>query len=127
MNTTSEELAALKDVEYSEKLRQELTTVAAQVEYILLRYPSARNSDTMLQWIWLRTFKGIKIPYTDYNTLMEISIESVRRIRQKFNEAGHFLPTDPEVAKRRKRKQAAMRRLMPTLDIKETRDYGESL
>jgi len=37
----------------------------------------------------------------DYNELP--SMESIRRVRQKFQENGKFMPTDPKVAEDRKR------------------------
>jgi len=88
---------------FDSDLAKHLETVKNRVEWILLKYPSARNSDTMLQFIYLRIFEGINIPYVEWEKLSQLSLETVRRVRQKLQEEGKYLPTDPAVIERRRR------------------------
>ena len=41
----------------------------------------------------------------NWNDIKKVNLESVRRVRQKIQEGGLYLPTDPEVLKRRKKLQ----------------------
>ncbi|MFP3190152.1 MAG: hypothetical protein RXR31_02705 [Thermoproteota archaeon] len=90
-------------INYDPDLAEHLKTVKARVEWILEKYPSARNSDTLLQFIYMRVFEGIDIPYVEWEKISKLSLETVRRMRQKLQEEGKYLPTNPEVLKRRKR------------------------
>jgi len=90
-------------INYDPELAEHLRTVKDRVEWILSKFPSARNSDTMLQFIYLRTFEGINIPYVEWEKISKLSLETVRRMRQKLQEEGKYLPTDPAVIERRKR------------------------
>ena len=90
-------------INYDPDLAEHLKTGKARVEWILEKYPSARNSDTLLQFIYMRVFEGIDIPYVEWEKISKLSLETVRRMRQKLQEEGKYLPTNPEVLKRRKR------------------------
>lgn len=88
-----------------DKIREELRTVADQVVYILSKYPETRNSDTYLEWIWMRQFAGVDLPWIEYQKVQEFSLETVRRNRAKIQSSGLFPPTNQEVIDRRKLKQ----------------------
>jgi len=94
------------------KERAELIRKA--VEDILERYPSARNSDLYLTILVLRycTRLGRYIGMIPFEEIREYEgvLEAIRRTRQKLNEKGLYLPTDPNVLERRKRKAEKMRR-----------------
>lgn len=88
-----------------EAVLAELATTRKQVNYLLERYPESRNNDTYLEWLWMRYFKGINLPWIEYQKLQEFSLETVRRIRQKIQSEGSFLPTREEVRIKRRIKQ----------------------
>jgi len=94
------------------KERAELIRKA--VEDILERYPSARNNDFYLTILVLRycTRLGKYIGVIPYELISEYDgiLEAIRRTRQKLNEEGLYLPTDPSILERRKKKSEKMRR-----------------
>lgn len=67
----------------------------------------ARNSDI---WLILKIWKGqglrfhCEVPVSDL-----VSPESIRRSRQLFQSSGLFVPTDPEVIKKRKIRELEVR------------------
>lgn len=85
-----------------------------QVLSILDRYPNTRNNDFYLILIWLKEFGGIpNFPFVPWQTIQRLSGKesTVRRIRQKIqNECGLFLPTDPSIIERRRRREKIFRR-----------------
>lgn len=94
---------------YDPDLAKQLNTVKARVEWILKTYPSTRNSDTMLEWIYLRRFENINLPYIEFDRLSKISIETVSRVRRKIQEEGMYLPTDPAVLIKRQKRENSFR------------------
>jgi len=91
-------------------------TVRERVRYLLEEYPETRNSDLLLTILYLREFTDLRkfvkpIPYTLIKKHEEI-IESVRRARQLIQAGGEYLPTDPEVLERRKKKERKLRKLL---------------
>ena len=94
------------------RLAADLKQKKQQVAYILRKYPDARNSDFVLTWLWLQIFPKVDTPKLPYETVRDLcgSLETVRRARQKLNEKGEYLPTDPEVLKKRRRKEKHMRK-----------------
>ena len=97
-----------------ERLLQEFRTIKQQVEYLLENYPSTRNNDFYLLWLWLKIFKGLPLPWLDWKVFRDIpSISTVSRVRRKIqNEEGRFLPTDPEVLRERGWREEAIRRII---------------
>lgn len=75
-----------------DSLFENIRTRKEQVEYCLRKFEYTRNSDTDLAQKVASEFR------LDPLTIFE----TVRRIRQQFNEAGQFLPTSLEVAKQRR-------------------------
>lgn len=69
-----------------------------QVEHCLREYPITRNCDVELLIRVLQQFHGVgdSVKLSDLSTLP--SFESIRRMRQKFQEQGLFAPTDEKVA-----------------------------
>ena len=90
-----------------ENLRQRLRTVKERVEYILEKHPNARNSDLYLIILYFRYFTelGKYIKYIPYDIIKKYDgiTETIRRMRQKIQEEGRYLPTDPEVLKKRRK------------------------
>jgi hypothetical protein len=84
------------------------------VEYVLSNYPNSRNSDLYLTVLALRycTPLGRYIQIIPYELIREFDgiLEAIRRTRQKLNEAGLYLPTDPGVLERRRRKAEKIRK-----------------
>jgi len=105
------------DAEYEDRLLVELKTVKDRVMYILSKYPETRNNDLYLWLIYVRTFEpelSKYIKFIPYDVLKKaVSFETIRRVRQKIqNEMGMYLPTDPQVLRKRMRKAEAMRRVI---------------
>jgi hypothetical protein len=94
------------------KERTELMEKA--VSDILERHPNARNNDLYLTILVLRycTPLGEYIDVIPYELIREFDgiLEAIRRTRQRLNEEGLYLPTDPSILERRRRKAQKMRR-----------------
>ncbi len=97
---------------YNMELAEKLKQTKERVAWILEHYPSARNSDTLLEFLYLRIFEGIDIPYVTWERLSRISLETVTRMRRKLNEEGLYLPTDPEILKKRSKLKEDFRQIM---------------
>jgi hypothetical protein len=61
---------------------------------------------------WLRLCPKVDVPKLPYKTVRDLcgALETVRRVRQKLNEECRYLPTDPVVLKKRRRKAEHMRK-----------------
>lgn len=92
-----------------------LETLKAQVESCLREFSSTVNSDTKLTNAVIYKFYG---SYLKKDAEGELTLRlkdryflpsdrSIARIRQAFNANGKYLPTDPEVIKRRGEKEEA--------------------
>ena len=94
-------------------VKEELLKVKEQVSTLLERYPGTRDNDFYLQWLWLKNYGGLpSLPYLEWEKIRDLSgkLESVRRVRQKIqHNEGKFPPTDPEVEKRRMRRERKFR------------------
>lgn len=93
--------------------RAEVLKTKDQVLDLLERYPSARNNDFYLQWLWLRHYGRIPdLPFIEWEQIKHFAgrLETVRRVRQKIqNTEGRFLPTDPDIIKRRRLRSHSFR------------------
>jgi len=94
--------------------RMEATTiphmkrVKDRVKYILQMFPPAKGNDMLLIWRYYQVFEPdkIRISFTEFKDMMRAtSMETIRRTRQKIQEAGEFLPTDRTILKRRRREE----------------------
>ena len=105
--------------EEEERVLERLKTVKERVEYLLKKYPSARNSDLYLAILYFRKFTelGKYIDYIPYSLIKKYdgTFESVRRARQKIQEEGRYLPTDPEVLKKRRKLEKIYRKIVHEL------------
>ena len=94
--------------------RERAEYITKAVSDILERFPSARNSDLYLTILVLRycTRLGKHIGMIPFEEIREYDgiLEAIRRTRQKLNERGLYLPTDPDVLEKRKKKAQKMRR-----------------
>ena len=69
--------------------------------------PELANSDSNLTFHIIYTFHKLEFKFIDNkwfistDILKKINQEKVKRIRAKLNEEGKYLPTDPEVLKKR--------------------------
>lgn len=87
-----------------DRFMEDMDSKMGQVFFILKEFPEARDKDGILLTHWLQLFKGVSsfdslIALADAN---ELSFESIRRARQKIQAAGHFLPDDENVIRRRR-------------------------
>ena len=96
-----------------EQLLNQYRTAKQQVLHLLKNQPQARNNDFYLQWLWLRTFAKVNLPWLQWERFLKYSgkLETVRRVRQKIqNEEGRFLPTDPKIREIRQKRSEAVRK-----------------
>jgi len=94
--------------------RERAELVKQCVEYILDKHPNSRNSDLYLSILALRycTPLGRYIDVIPYELIREYDgiLEAIRRTRQRLNEQGLYLPTDPSVLEKRVKKSRKMKR-----------------
>jgi hypothetical protein len=102
-----------------QNLIEKLRTVRERVEYILKTYPDARNDDFYLYLLYVRHFEPKLSGYIKFIPFSLIKsatrFESVRRIRQKIQEEGRYLPTDPEILEKRRKLAKIYRQVMPRI------------
>lgn len=90
-------------------MKEAVLSVKAVVESVLSEDMRARSSDKWLILLVLRRL-GYKI-YLDYNEMTKMpSFESIRRSRQKLQEAGRFLAS-PSIQAQRAVNEEEMRRI----------------
>jgi hypothetical protein len=90
------------------KLVKDLKTKKEQTEYLLAKFPGARDNDFYLQYMWLKMFGGIRqpLPFLDWEDITKIGgqLESIRRVRQKIQNVDlKYLPSEKVLEKRRAR------------------------
>lgn len=83
-----------------------------QIERILANDPRTRDSDKeliiqVLEWL------GAEFTPRQLEVLRQINFESVRRVRQKLQEQGKYMPS-PEVARQRRLKGMIVEQNAPT-------------
>lgn len=80
-----------------------------KIEMCLNKYPEARNSDiTLTEKVWWE-FHHSKIKEIDGESYVKIKDlydlpreDNIKRLRAKLNSEGKYMPTSPEVLKRRR-------------------------
>jgi hypothetical protein len=89
------------------KTISDLKTVKHKVRFILEKYPSSKGDDVILLFYYYKHFgNGVNFKFKDFKQLLSMtSPESIRRTRQKIQEAGELLPTERTVRKRRRREE----------------------
>jgi len=92
------------------QIKEKIKSTRELVSNILTHNPNARNNDWELLFLALKE-KGIKLPSWKRKQIMEsgINFHTLLRERQKLQSEGLFLPTNPEVLKRRKRAEEVYR------------------
>ena len=107
--------------EYLEEVEEEkerFETVRDRVAYILETYLQARNSDFYLIVCYIREFVpelSKFIQYIPYEVIKKHDglFESITRARRYIqNSLGLFPPTDPEIIKKRRRREKIMTKVM---------------
>ena len=102
-----------------ENLAEKLKTIKDRVEWILQRHPEARNDDFYLYLLYVRYFEpklSGYIKFIPFNLVKSATrFETIRRCRQKLQEQGLYLPTDPKVLRKRRKLAEIYRRVMPSL------------
>lgn len=102
-----------------ERDKEEFKSMMERVRFLMEKYPETRNSDLYLIILYLRRYTelGRYIKYIPFDIIKKYDgiTWSIRRIRQKIQETGELLPTDPEVLRRRKRLAKKYRKLMVEL------------
>ena len=88
--------------------KEELKKVKEYVLELLETDEKCRNSDKVLTYKVMRKFTNIYIPFEDFEKIP--SFESIRRTRAYIqNKEKKFLPTDPNVIKKRRIRQEEWR------------------
>lgn len=96
---------------------KDVLTIKEKVELLLSKYPETRDSDKLLWLAFMVTYHNLKSTmneetYIRFKTLLLNNdtpvMESVRRVRQKFQENGKYPPTN-KTAQARNEEQTAMR------------------
>lgn len=90
-----------------QKVIREFRTKKDEVEYLLERFPQTRENDFYLQYLWLKVFGKLNLPFIEWSTIKDMSgtLETVSRVRRKIqNENYKFLPSD-DVRLRREQKR----------------------
>lgn len=96
-------------------VERELNSVKEEVQRLLEKYPRTRDNDFYLQWLYLKGYLrrkyDIQLPMIPFEAIDEISgkLETVSRVRRQLQSSGQFLPTDPEVLRKRRLKEEEYR------------------
>lgn len=80
--------------------------VEIKVARLLMQYPQLRDNDDDLIRVYRRTYEDYDVPPSSDPVT---GATSITRARQKLQAQGYFLPTDPEVIKRRRKQRVKMR------------------
>jgi len=93
------------------KLQRDMKGVYTCVRYILAHYPNARSNDKLLMLLYWKMVDGIDIPRDFWYAFLHRATppETIRRARQKIQEAGDYLPDKETLEKRRKLEEAYRR------------------
>ena len=84
----------------TDNVRTSLKTQYEQIEWLLKTDERCRNDDKWLTWRLMKFYTNIYIPFEDFEKIPAFA--NSQKIRQKIqNKEGKYLPTDPEVIKRR--------------------------
>lgn len=97
-------------------ISEEIPSVKGEVEYCLREYPATRDSDLILFYWVLKEFHSLDMPFEKFMAIFgAVHFESVRRIRQKFQEEDPqtYGPVNPEVARQRNRQAENLRVMTP--------------
>ena len=86
---------------------QEFARVSCWVKYWLAQDEECRNNDRLLIYRIMRCTTDIRISYDEFKKIP--NFETVRRVRQKLQESGKFLPTKESVVKRREIRREEIR------------------
>jgi hypothetical protein len=79
--------------------------VKKRVAKLLEKYPHLRNDDQALIRYYWRIFEGYEIPIP---SKPKTGAASIIRARQKLQEEGCYLPTNPEVIEQRRKQESMM-------------------
>lgn len=83
-----------------------MTEVRKNVVKLLKKYPNLRNDDVDLVFAYWKLVDHVKFRKPKYQIT---SPATIIRHRAKLQEYGYFLPTDPEVLKKRHKQEVKMR------------------
>jgi hypothetical protein len=84
--------------------KEEIETVKDIILRLLEKSDRARNDDKYLTFMVMRHFTNMYLNFEDFNKIP--AFETIKRCRAQIqNKEGRFLPTDPEVIKRRQHRE----------------------
>lgn len=80
--------------------------IKSQVKQILLEYPETRKSNNLLVlMVWQKYYPDLELRCNLAKADEVANLETCRRIRQKFNELGIFLPSERIISFREARQK----------------------
>jgi hypothetical protein len=93
-------------MEAKEKFLTDFKNKKSQVSYLLEKYPMTRENDFFLQYMWLKVFGKIDLPYIKWEDIKASgTLETLSRARRKIqNEEGRFRASEG-VREHRERKR----------------------
>jgi hypothetical protein len=99
--------------EVPEQLKEKLSNTEMATRYILAHFPEARNNDKLLMLLYWDIVDKIPMPKEFRQAFLHKATppETIRRMRQKIQEQGDYLPRQ-EILEARRRKQEAMRKAL---------------
>lgn len=97
------------NIEEYDAVLGDLRSLKDRAYYVLEKFPETANDDELLYFRLAEEFLGVEIPSAIFESYIRPIIQSfdfgsIRRIRQAAQERGLFLPTDPKVAEKRRRR-----------------------
>lgn len=107
-----------------QKILDEYKTAKERVLFLLDRYPATREIDAYLVWLYLKFFNNINLPFLEFSKFYDFNTETITRARRLIQNDPvnpRFQPTQEEV-RRRRRRQEAMRTVMPILKYHEDKE-----
>jgi len=101
--------------ETQEQLKNTLSNTETAVRYLLAHYPDARSNDKLLMLLYWELVDKINIPKEFRRDFLYRAThpETIRRMRQKIQEQGNYLPRPEILEKRQKRSKLFRQALSP--------------
>jgi len=101
--------------ETPEQLKTILSNTETAIRYILAHYPEARNNDKLLMLLYWELADKINIPKEFRQAFLYRAThpETIRRMRQKIQEQGDYLPRQEILELRQKRRKLFQKALSP--------------
>lgn len=99
----------VKDFAEIQKYTELLMNKKEKVEFVLKHYEEARNNDNLLCVLYWKLFDQVE---TLEDVIRATGVDVIRRARQNIqNSSGKYPPTDPNVLKKRQKKEKVIKQV----------------